>query len=280
VPKIPDPWLLKLLVVLPAPVKIPFTVSNFVVPVAEAALVPAPEPSPPAEPNKLIAIPVPPPKFVASPPLDPVPIVVSSPNSVPVVPLSMSRAPLPVPKPPVGPVENGVTMVVKVEGAKPVELPPFLLLFLMAKAAPGTSVITELNPTGLKPAPKPPVPEEVVVPPKLRIPVPPNMMPTVPACEPVPPPAELPVAAPDGVLMKPELPLVLVKFPAPVESASAAKPASSVSMDPVPVALPPPVDVPEMIPPVKGGLLTGNNPNCNFLDPLRLLLVVVLLLEA
>jgi hypothetical protein len=52
--------------------------------------------------------------------------------------------------------------------------------------------------TGLKPAPKPPVPEEVVVPGNVRVPTP-SMEETVPACEPVAP-------------IEPDPPLVLVNW--------------------------------------------------------------------
>ena len=165
------------------PVKIPFVTSNFVLPAELAAPVPAPDPSPPAVPKKLVALPPPPPKLVAVPPLDPVPIV-AFPINVPVVVLAMFRAPMPLPKPPVGPVETGTTDVMKVGGVTPPPevLPPFLEPpNVTGMAVPGTSVTTVLNCTGLMPAPKPPAPEEVVVPSKVRIPMPPNVMPTLPA---------------------------------------------------------------------------------------------------
>jgi hypothetical protein len=93
-----------------------------VVPAALSAPLPVPDPSPPAEPKKLDALPLPPPKFVAVPPLDPAPTAVA-PASVPDVVLAMLKAPLPAPKPPVGPVETGVTVVTKVGGVKPLALP-------------------------------------------------------------------------------------------------------------------------------------------------------------
>jgi hypothetical protein len=280
VPNIPDPTLLKLPVAPPVPVKIPFIASFNVVPEPAAAIVPFPDPTPPAIPKRLAPFDVPPPKLVPEPPLDPVPTVatIPSPISVPVVVLPMLRVPVPVPKPPVGPVAKGVTVVVKVEGPKAVEVPPFLLLFLIVKAEPGTSVVTVLNPTGLTPAPKPPVPEVVVVPLKVRVPTP-SMASTAPAFEPVPPAAEFPLAAMNGVSMKDDPLLELVKFPPPAELASPALAGSTVMAEPVPLAAPPPVEVPEMIPPVKGDLLPSDGNPCNFLDPLRLREVIVLLLE-
>ncbi len=130
-------------------------------------------------------------------------------------------------------------------------------------AVPGTSVTTVLNCTGLMPPPNPPAPDDSVVPSKVRVPSPPSVMPTFPACEPVAPPAEVPVADPSAVSMKPELPLVVVNSPLPVASATpTTSSAVEVSADPVPVPLPPPPEVPEMIPP--------ENPKfCNILDPLR-----------
>jgi hypothetical protein len=271
VPKIPDPWLPKLPTALPVPVKIPFVTSNFVAPAAASAPLPVPDAAPPAEPNKLVDIAEPLPEFVALPPLVPTPepIVADIPFRVPVVVLPMLRAPLLLPKPPVGPVETGVTVVVKVEGAKAVLVPPLFLplfLFVVVMAAPGTSVVTVLKFTGLRPAPKPPVPEEVVVPPKVRVPSPPSVMPTFPACEPVVPPAAFPVAVPNVVSMKPDPPLVVVNSPLPVPSATPTIPVTvEVCADPLPLASPSLVADPEMIPPV----------NCNFLDPLRLLRVGV-----
>jgi hypothetical protein len=270
VPKIPDPWLPKLPTALPVPVKIPFVASNFVVPAAASAPLPVPDAVPPAEPKKLVDIAEPLPEFVALPPLVPTPICVGVVAiSVPVVVLPMLRDPLLLPKPPVGPVETGVTVVVKVEGAKAVLVPPLFLplfLFVVVMAAPGTSVVTVLKFTGLRPAPKPPVPEEVVVPPKVRVPSPPSVMPTFPPCEPVVPPAAFPVAVPNVVSMKPDPPLVVVNSPLPVPSATPTfMPTVEVWADPLPLASPSLVADPEMIPPV----------NCNFLDPLRLLRVGV-----
>jgi hypothetical protein len=284
VPNVADPELSKLPVAPPVPVKEPISVigvsARLVSPEPEAAPVPAPDPSPPAVPKKLVALAMPPPKFVALPLMDPTALptgtVAEIDASVPSVVPAMLRFPLPLPKPPVGPVETGVTVVMKVGGpTPPPELPPFLeLLNVAGMGEPGTSVTTVLNATGLKPAPKPPAPEEVVSPPKLASETPPSVMPTDPICSPVAPPAELPVAEPNTVLIKPELPLVLVKSAFPLAPASATLSVTTVSSvivspDPVTLALPPPLDVPEMIPPVKGGVLIGNT-NCNFLDPLRL----------
>ena len=116
-PKIPDPWLPKLPTAEPVPVKIPFVTSNLVAPEAASAPLPVPDALPPAEPKKLADMAEPLPVFVALPPLDPTPepVVAVLPFRVPVVVLPMLRAPLLVPKPPVGPVETGVTAVVKVE---------------------------------------------------------------------------------------------------------------------------------------------------------------------
>jgi hypothetical protein len=218
----------------------------------------------------LVDVPIPLPKVVALPPLDPVPMAVAAvvPSiSFPVVSLSMPRDPLPAPKPPVAPVETGVTVVTKVEGAKPVELPPFLPLVLTVKAAPGTSVTTALNCTGLRPAPKVPVPEVVEVPPKLRAPTPPFVMSTFPDCEPVPPAAALPSAVPNEVLMKPDPPLLTSNSPLPVPSEAATESLASslVSADPLPVAVPPPLADPLASPPEKPKF-------SSFLDPLRLVL--------
>jgi hypothetical protein len=106
---------------------------------------------------------------------------------------------------------------------------------------PGTCVVTEFKYTGLKPAPKPPLAEEVVVPPKVRVPTP-SVAETVPPCVPPAPVAALPEAAPEGVLTEPELPLVLVNSPEPDE---VEDPASSVVVeDPLPLELPPLLAVP------------------------------------
>lgn len=100
---------------------------------------------------------------------------------------------------------------------------------------PGTCVVTEFKYTGLKPAPKPPLPEEVVVPPKVRVPTP-VVVETVPSCVPPAPEAALPEAPPEGVLTKAELPLVLVNSPEPDE---VEDPASSVVVEvPLPLELP------------------------------------------
>jgi len=275
-PKIPDPMLPKLPTAAPVPVKIPFVTSFDVVPAAASAPEPVPDAAPPALPKRLVDEAEPLPEFVALPPLLPTPTCVMAPVfiSVPVVVLPMSRDPLLVPKPPVAPVETGVVVVVKVEGAKavavvvvlpPLFLPLFLLLFVVVvMAAPGTSVVTVLKPTGLRPAPKPPVPEDTVFPVKLRVPSPPLVMPTFPFCEPVEPPAAFPVAVPNEVSMKPDPSLVVVNSPLPVPSATPTFMfAVEVWADPAPEASPPLVADPEMIPPV----------NCNFLDPLRLLRV-------
>jgi hypothetical protein len=84
---------------------------------------------------------------------------------------------------------------------------------------PGTCVVTELKFTGLKPAPKPPVPEEVVVPLNVAVPTP-SIAEAVPPCEPVAPPAALPAAVPPVLLTKPDPPLVLVNSPDPDASAT------------------------------------------------------------
>jgi hypothetical protein len=243
VPKIPDPELPKLPTAPPVPVKIPFVKSFDVVPEAASAPVPVPDAAPPAEPKKLVALAEPLPAFVALPVLDPIPTLMTGVFiRVPVVVLAMLRSPLLLPKPPVGPVETGVT----------VEAPP--------------GVVTVLNLTGLRPAPKPPVPEEVVVPPKVRVPSPPSVMPTFPPCEPVLSPVAFPSAVPNVVSMKPDPPLVVVNSPLPVPSATPTIPvAIEVWADPLPLASPLLVADPEMIPPL----------NCNFLDPLRLLRVGV-----
>jgi hypothetical protein len=277
-PKIPDPWLLKLPKTLPELMKIPFVAANCVLPEVRTRPPPDPDPPPPAAPKTFSAIAPPSPKFVAEPVLDPTPTCVAfSPIRVPVVVLAILRAPLPPPKPPVGPVETGTIVMLKVEGVIP---PPVLFDFLDflelpdvgGMGVPGVSMITVSNSTGLKPAPKLPAPEEVVVPSKVRTPSPPPVMPTLPSCEPVAPPAELPSAVPKGVRMKPLLKLVLVKSPPPVTLAAPRIPvALEVWTDPLPVALPLASEAPEINPPAKSKF-------CNFLDPLRLLVRVILLL--
>jgi hypothetical protein len=122
---------------------------------------------------------------------------------------------------------------------------------------PGTCVVTELKFTGLKPAPKPPVPEEVVVPPNVTVPTP-SMAEAVPPCVPVAPPAALPPAVPPVPLTKPDPPLVLVNSPDP--DALETPLSSPLVADPLPPALPPPVAVPVAWPPEKLN---------SFLDPLR-----------
>jgi hypothetical protein len=121
-PKIPSPWLLKKPLAPPVPVNEPAVAVFNVVPAPISAPLPVPDPSPPAEPKKLDAIPLPPPKFVAVPPLDPVPTA-DPPVSDPDVVLAMLNAPLPLPKPPVGPVKTGVIVVTKVGLVKPLALP-------------------------------------------------------------------------------------------------------------------------------------------------------------
>jgi hypothetical protein len=184
----------------------------------------------------------------------------------------MLSVPLPKPKPPVGPVETGTMVVMKVGGLTPPAAfpPPLELPPVAAMAEPGIYVVTLLNATGLKPAPKPPVPEEVVMPPKLRVPTP-SMFETVPSCEPVPLPAAFPPTRPKALSTKPDAPLVVVKFPVPV--AVEIPVLFKFWADPVPVAIPPLVAIPLAIPP------PGNAKFCNLLDPLRLWRVIVLLLE-
>jgi hypothetical protein len=278
-PKILDAWLLKLLVAPPVPVKIPFTVSSFVLPTAVAPPVPAPDPTALAVPNRLVALAIPPPMFDAVPPLFPVPTAVV-PFSVPVVVLAILRAPLLAAKAPVGPVENGANVVTKVEGLKPPPVVPPLLGLPeegAGMAEPGTSVTTALNCTGLKPAPKPPVPEEAVVPSNERVPIPPAVTATVPACEPVPPPAALPSAEPNTVSTKPDEPLVMANSPDPDPIPT------QLATDPAPMAVPPPVAAPDAVPPLNCKYLArtgvpGHRP-VNFLDPLRLGRGIVLLSE-
>jgi hypothetical protein len=140
-------------------------------------------------------------------------------------------------------------------------LPPRLPDVVMAE--PGTATTTEF--TGLKPPTKPPVPEEVVVPPNERLPTP-SVVVAPPSCLPVAPPLDLPVAEPNTVLTLPELPLLVLKFPSPPPE---VVPVAVPDAVPEPLATPELVEVPKALPPANWGLKTGN-PNCNFLDPLRL----------
>jgi hypothetical protein len=173
-PKIADPTVLKLVLEVPALANPPGStyVYPMVIPPPEAAPVPAPDATPPAEPKKLVAVLEPPPKFVAAPELDPVPPsrppFINTP--VPVDPLLMAIAPLPLAVPPVAPVETGMTVVVNVGSVEP----PLEPLFLPPPEAgmPGIVVVTVLNCTGLKPAPKPPLPFESVVPSNESFPIP------------------------------------------------------------------------------------------------------------
>jgi hypothetical protein len=164
---------------------VPPTTSNVVVPPPVAPPVVDPNPLPPAEPNKLLADAEPPPKLVAPPVLDPVPTPGAN---VPVDPLLMETPPVPAPKPPVRPVEKGTKLVTVVGRDK---LVLFFLLPPLAVGVPGIVVVTALNPTGLKPAPKLPAPFAFVVPPNERDPIPVAAL-TDPVCEPVAPAAALP----------------------------------------------------------------------------------------
>jgi fused signal recognition particle receptor len=267
-PKIPDPTLLKLLPEVPKPLNAPLTTSSVVEPAPVDVPVPAPDPSPPAVPKKLVAVPAPPPKFVASPVLDPVPTD-APPINIPKELLVRSEVPAPLPNPPVAPVETGTTTVTNVGSVKPLEEPepPFLLPPLLSIAVPGIVVVTVLNATGLTPAPNCPIPFDVVVPSKLRVPTPITDL-SSPACEPVPPAAALPIAVPKEVSRNPELPEVVLKAPDPV--AVSVPRTSPPVVSPTPVAVPPPVAIPEVTPPLK---------LCNFLDPLRLRRVILLILE-
>jgi hypothetical protein len=263
-PKIPDPELPKLPPEVPVPVNIPFVVSNLVVPAPPDAANPVPDPTPPAEPRKFSATAWPPPKLVAVPAIVPVPSA-AAPMSVPVVVPVMAIVPEPIPKPPVGPLDVGTMEVRIVSGVPAVPLePPFLLPpEVLVPGMPGMTVMTVLKRTGLTPAPKPPLPFEAVVPLKLSVPIP-VVAKMSPACVPAPPAAALPAAVPKTVLIKPELPAVVVKSPDPLEPEIPA--ASALVAVPSVVTVPPPVEIPEITPPVN---LVARGLNCAFLEPLR-----------
>jgi hypothetical protein len=275
-------------------VNVPVELSNLVVPPLAPERTPVPVPIPPAVPNKFPPKLEPPPELVPVPELEPIPVELG-PWRVPVVVLEMLSNPEPDPKPPVGPVEKGVVVVVKVGGLKPPPLVPFLFLPPeLGMAVPGTSVITVLKPTGLKPAPKPPAPEAVVVPSNLTVPCPPVVMPADPTCVPPAPALDIPPAALiEGLgavtklaltrltlwipgllagLTKPELPEVEVNLEFALASTAAPKLISLVVTLPVVVPVPPADEVPSVNPPTK---LTV----CIFLLPLRLRRVFALFLE-
>jgi hypothetical protein len=102
-PKRPDPWLLKPVLMPPAPAKTPSVVSACEIPEPAPEPEIVPDPTPPAEPKEFLPEEEPPPELVPEPILDPVPMVVPVPFSVPPALESMLRAPLAEPMPPVGP---------------------------------------------------------------------------------------------------------------------------------------------------------------------------------
>jgi hypothetical protein len=144
---------------------------------------------------------------------------------------------------------------------------------------PGISVTTVLNATGLRPAPKPPVPEEIVVH-TIKLEGSKSshhdgngsgLRASATSSSASHSRAEGGVDKAGATAGVGELSTSSRIGDCDIIGRSTVADSSIVSADPVPVPVPPPVAVPEMIPPA--------NLNCNFLDPLRLRRVMLFLLE-
>jgi hypothetical protein len=251
-------------------------------------------PDPLPVPMEFVPLAIPLPKFVAIPTLDATPLTIAGPlllvlltsNGIPKDPIAIVvilRVPMPEPEPPVEPIETGPLRGVGCGGEPTLVTMAFSTrLTTPAMVRIGTAWIgrVRLGTSGsgggsvlgcmeLYPPKKLPVPEEVVVPAAMRVPVPPGEMETVPVCKPVAPPVALPIAEPNMVVTMPVLPLVLANTPFPLDCVVAPNGVGRLeSVIPTEaVAEPPPPAVPEISP-----------KPCSFLDPLRLRRARVLLL--